>query len=327
MNSLPKHFDHATREAEIYAAWEDSGAFRADRDSPRRAFFLPMPPPNATGPLHLGHALTLTIEDVMVRWRRMAGDEVLWLPGTDHASIAALYRIQYGPLEVSTHRPEMRLGDTALAVHPDDQRYSKFIGREIKVSWPRRPMVRLRVIPDKAVDPKLGTGVFGVAPGHDPLDFEIGQRHKLPIVTILDEKGLMTAAAGPYAGQTALQCRKSLVKNLHHAELLLEETKGHAHTRYSTRIGTPVEYLIKEQWFIDVKRPSIPWGGKTMSLRQVMAEVVPAKHIRVIPPHHGKNYFHWIESMRDWCISRQIAWGHRVPGWYRGDSETYVGAG
>ncbi len=450
MSELPDHFDHVTREREIYADWEASGAFRADRDSTRKPFVIPMPPPNATGPLHIGHAFMLTIEDVMIRWRRMAGDEVLWVPGTDHASLATegavirrlqaegmadprqtlgrdgllqdivayversrsaireqiralgsscdwtrerytlgpefnrvvnelfgrmfhdgliyrgneivswdvnlgtrlsddeihteehdaqLYYIKYGPLTVATHRPEMNLGDTALRVHPEDEKYRKFVGREIPVTWPKGPTVRVKVVADSAVDRYFGLGVVGVVPAHDPYDFELAKRHGLPLVTIIDDGGRMTAAAGPYAGLTTMECRATFLKDLEEAKLLIPiGTKVHKQkVRFSRRAGTQspsgasslstrVEYMPKEQWFVDVNHPAIPWAGKTMSLRQVLEEVVRSERIRFIPEYQKTNCLHWISKLRDWCISRQVWWGHRVPVWYRRGTETYVGA-
>lgn len=438
MNELPEEFDHATREPEIYKRWEEAGAFRANRDPRKKPFYLPMPPPNATGPLHLGHALTLTIEDILARWRRMAGDDVLWLPGTDHASIAAesivlrqleereggkdprekldrealrttianhveemrkviraqieamgsscdwsrerytldegmqhivaktfgrmfrdgliyrgdrivnwdvdlgttladdevqvvenpegrLYVILCGPLKVATHRPELMLANTALAVHPEDQRYRKLIGREIKVPWPRRAPMRLRVIADSTVDSAFGEGVVGIAPAHDPADFEIAKRYRLPLVRVINEKGRMTEATGPYAGMTIAQCREALVSDLRHANQL-ESAEPHAHRLRRSHRGGAVVYLLRQQWFIDVNRPAVNWAGRTLSLRQVLTEVVYTNKIHFTPEYQEKNYFHWVDKLRDWCISRQISWGHRVPVWYRGDSEMYIGA-
>ncbi len=441
MNNFPEQFDHAAREPEIYAAWEAARAFHADGGSAKKPYFIAMPPPNATGPLHIGHALTLTIEDVIVRWRRMAGDEVLWLPGTDHASIstertvirlletakepvhdprrtlgrdgllekitahveahrvkiraqikalgascdwsrerytldptmrrivdetfgrmfhdgliyrgnrivnwdfdlgttlsedeihteerdAPLYFIQYGELPVATYRPEMRLGDTALAVHPEDEKYRKYIGKDIEVPWPKGPKIRVKVVADSMVDRYFGLGVVGVTPAHDPNDFELAKRHGLPLVTIIGSDGRMTGAAGPYAGLTPMKCREALINDLRDAQLLIYEKKGGKpqQVRYSSRGGTPVEYLPRKQWFVDVNRPALQWQGQTMSLRQVMEAVVQPGKIRFLQEAQKENYLRWINKLRDWGISRQVWWGHRVPVWYRRGSETYVGA-
>jgi len=436
MAEFPQHFEHATRESEIYAAWEAAGAFRANVDSSSKRFVISMPPPNATGTLHLGHAVMLAIEDLMIRWRRMVGDEALWVPGTDHAAIATestvikqlqkkgmkdprrelgregllqviadyvassrttirsqiramgsscdwsrerytmdpglnrivnetfglmfrdgliyrgnrlvnwdiglrttvsddeiyheerdafLYTIQYGPFQVATSRPETKVGDTALAVHPDDERYSQYVGQELDIPWPKGPTIRVRVIADESVDPEFGTGVVGVTPAHAPTDFDMAQRHGLPVIVVIGEDGRLTEAAGPYAGLSINAGREAFVKDLEEAGLLLERKAYKQNVGLCYRSGKPVEYLPKEQWFIDVNRPAVRWGGKTMSIRQVMADVVRSHRIRIIPEHQEKNYFHWIDNLHDWCISRQIWWGHRVPVWYRGTSETYAG--
>lgn len=437
MTEFPEHFPHATREREIYGAWESSGAFIADNQSPRKPFVISMPPPNATGTLHLGHAVMLAIEDLMIRWRRMAGDEVLWLPGTDHAAIATestvikqlqkkgmkdprrelgregllaeiatyiansratirgqiramgsscdwsrerytmdeelsrvvnetfghmfrdgliyrgnrivnwdialrttvsddeieseerdafLYTIQYGPFRVATSRPETKLGDTALAVHPDDERYKKFIGEDIEVPWPKGPTIRVRVVADDEVDPEFGTGVVGVTPAHSLVDYDIAGRHGLPMIVVIGEDGRMTEAAGPYAGMSINQCREAFVKDLADAGLLIEKKAYKQKVGICYRSGKPVEYLPKQQWFIDVNRPAVRWsGGRLMSIRQVLADVVRSQRIRIIPEHQEKTYFYWVDNLRDWCISRQIWWGHRVPVWYRGTSEIYAG--
>ena len=437
MTEFPEHFPHATREREIYGAWESSGAFIADNQSPREPFVISMPPPNATGTLHLGHAVMLAIEDLMIRWRRMSGDEALWVPGTDHAAIATestvikqlqkkgmkdprrelgregllaeiatyiassratirgqiramgsscdwsrerytmdpelsrvvnetfghmfrdgliyrgnrivnwditlhttvsddeiyheerdafLYTIQYGPFQVATSRPETKLGDTALAVHPEDERYREYIGQEIEVPWPKGPTIRVRVVADEEVDPKFGTGVVGVTPAHSLIDYEMAERHGLPMIVVIGEDGRMTEAAGPYARLSINQCREAFVNDLSEAGLLLEKKAYQQSIGLCYRSNKPVEYLPKQQWFIDVNRPAVRWsGGRLMSIRQVLADVVRSQRIRIIPEHQEKTYFHWVDNLRDWCISRQIWWGHRVPVWYRGTSEIYAG--
>ena len=436
MAEFPQHFEYSTRESEIYKAWETAGAFRGDVGSSRKRFVISMPPPNATGTLHLGHAVMLAIEDLMIRWRRMAGDEALWVPGTDHAAIATqsavikqlqkkgmkhprrelgreglleviadyvessrttirsqiramgsscdwsrerytmdpglnrivnetfslmfrdgliyrgnrlvnwdvglrttvsddeiyheervafLYTIQYGPFKVATSRPETKLGDTALAVHPKDERYSEHVGKVLDIAWPKGPMIRVRVIADESVDPKFGTGVVGVTPAHDPTDFDMAQRHGLPIIVIIGEDGRLTEAAGVYAGLSVNAGREAFVKDLEEAGLLLEKKEYQQNVGLCYRSAKPVEYLPKEQWFIDVNRPAVPWGGNILSIREVMADVVRSHRIQIIPEYREKDYFNWIDNLRDWCISRQIWWGHRVPVWYRGTDEKYVG--
>src|SRR5258708_1018220 len=433
---FPQYFEHASREGQIYRAWEEAGAFRADAGSDRKPFVISMPPPNATGTLHLGHAVMLALEALMIRWRRMAGDEALWVPGTDHAAIATestvikllqkkgmkdprkelgrdgllreigdyiansratirgqvramgascdwsrerytmdpelnrivnetfgkmfrdgliyrgnrivnwdvalrttvsddeiyheerdafLYTIQYGPFQVATSRPETKLGDTAVAVHPDDERYREYVGKELDVAWPKGPTIRVRVVADAAVDPEFGTGVVGVTPAHSLIDFDIAQRHGLPLVVVIGEDGRMTAAAGPYAGLSINACREAFVKDLEEAGLLVAKKAYKQSAGICYRSGKPVEYLPKEQWFIDVNRPAVGWDGKLMSIRQVMADVVRSHRIRVVPEHFEKTYLHCIDTLHDCRISRQIWWGHRVPVWYRGTSEIYAG--
>jgi len=437
MTEFPDHFPHAVREREIYEAWESSNAFRADNRSTRKPFVISMPPPNATGTLHLGHAVMLAIEDLMIRWRRMSGDEALWVPGTDHAAIATestvirklqkegmkdprrelgrerlldtirkyvadsraairgqiramgsscdwsrerytmdpelsrvvnetfghmfrdgliyrgnrivnwdvalrttvsddeiyheerdafLYTIRYGPFQVATSRPETKLGDTALAVHPDDPRYLHYVGQEIEVPWPKGPMIHVRVVADESVNPDFGTGVVGVTPAHSLIDYDTAQRHGLPMIVVIGEDGRMTEAAGPYAGSSINQCREAFVKDLEEAGLLVDKKAYRQNVGICYRSGKPVEYLPKQQWFVDVNRPAVRWsGGRVMSIRQVLIDVVRSQRIRIIPEHQEKTYFHWVENLRDWCISRQIWWGHRVPVWYRGTSEIYAG--
>ncbi|HKP75794.1 MAG TPA: valine--tRNA ligase [Longimicrobiaceae bacterium] len=432
-----EHFEHHLREPEIYRRWEESGAFAPTGDAARPPFTISMPPPNATGTLHLGHAVMLAVEDLLIRWRRMSGDDALWVPGTDHAAIATesvvirklqgagipdprgtlgrdelvrriaefveqsratisaqvrgmgsscdwsrerytldpqlnrcvsgvfssmfrdgliyrgrrivnwdpvlqttvsddeiehedreadFYTLRYGPFMVGTSRPETKLGDTGVAVHPDDPRWNAYIGQELEVRWPNGPTIKVKVVGDaEHVDPETGTGVLGVTPAHSEVDFQIAQKHDLPLIQVIGEDGRMTAAAGPYAGMTVLECREAFVRDLREAGLLEKVEKYQQPVSLCYRSGQPVEPLPKAQWFIDVDKPAVAWRGKSLSLKQVMREVVETGDITIYPAHERRKYFHWIENLRDWCISRQIWWGHRVPVWYSDAGELYTG--
>ena len=435
--ALEKYFEPQKYEKDIYRRWEESGAFVADRDSEKPAYTISMPLPNATGTLHTGHALMLTLEDLMIRWRRMCGDEVLWVPGTDHAAIATesvvirklqgegiadprkefgrkelvrriaefvegsqhrirtqiramgascdwsrerytmdpqlnrcvngvfarmfrdgliyrgprivnwdphlqttvsddeiyhevrpakFYTLRYGPFLVGTSRPETKLGDTAVAVHPSDERYKEHIGKVYEVPWPKGPTISVRVVADESVDPETGTGALGVTPAHSHVDFDIAERHDLPLIQVIGEDGRMTEAAGEfYAGMTVTECREAFARELDAAGLLEKVEDYQQSTSLCYRSKKPVEPLPKDQWFIAVDRPAVPWKGRKLTLKQVLRDVVETGDIRLLPEYQEKTYYHWIDNLRDWCISRQIWWGHQIPVWYRGDEDIYVG--
>ena len=420
MAELTKVFEHATVDPKWYAYWEEVGAFRADPASGRPPFSMVLPPPNVTGWLHIGHALNQTLPDVVARWRRMQGYDVLWLPGTDHAGIATqnvvekqladehktrhdlgreafearvwawvktshgtitsqmrqlgssvdwsrerftlddslsravrrvfvslywdgliyrgtylvswcprcstalsdlevvhkeakgrLYQIRYpytdgeGAVEVATTRPETMLGDTAVAVHPDDRRYQSVLDRTVRLPIVGR---ELPFIQDAFVDPEFGTGAVKVTPAHDLNDFEMGQRHGLPQVSVIDEDGRMTDEAGPYAGQDRFAARKALVAQLE-AEGLLVGVEDHLHAvGHCQRCGTVVEPLLSTQWFV-----------KIAPLAESALDVVKQGRTTFVPDNWTKIYNDWMTNIHDWCISRQLWWGHRIPAWYCDD--------
>ena len=414
---IPRAYNPAAVEEPIYQFWMEKGYFTPTIDRSKKPFVIIMPPPNVTGELHLGHALTATIEDILTRWHRMMGEPTLWLPGKDHAGIATqvaveqqlgregtsrhelgrerflervwewvrqygntiddqhkrlgtscdwsrlrftldpgpsravrttfinlynkgliyrgeriinwcircstalsdlevvheeaegrLYYVKYrladqeGFITIATTRPETMLGDTAVAVHPEDPRYKDLIGREAVLPIIGR---RLPIVSDLAIDPEFGTGALKVTAGHDPVDFEIGQRHNLPIVTAIGNDGLMTAEAGSYKGQERFQARKEVVEQLEH-EGLLERTEPYLHSvGHCQRCKTVVEPLVSKQWFV-----------KVQPLAQSAIEAVEQSRIRIVPERFTRVYLNWLENIRDWCISRQLWWGHRIPVWY-----------
>ncbi|MEW6231561.1 MAG: valine--tRNA ligase [Chloroflexota bacterium] len=435
---MPKAYDPKKVEGRLYEFWEKGGFFKPRIDPNKRPFVISMPPPNVTGELHLGHAIVDTIEDIMIRWHRMKGDPTLWLPGSDHASIAVhyvidkgltsrspemdgllkdigfppppgrkslarqdlgrewflklgwawrerysgiikkqherlgascdwsrerftmdpglsravresfvrlynkglIYRGQYlanrcprcgtvvSDLEVvheeergklyyvrypltggddeyvtvATTRPETILGDTAVAVHPGDQRYKDVVGRYAILPVLGRT---IPIIADESVDPSFGTGAVKVTPAHDPTDYEIGQRHKLQFINVMNPDGTMNQYAGIYAGMDRFACRKALVAHLE-GQGLLAKVEDYVHAiGHCQRCDTILEPSISEQWFVKTKPLALP----------AIAAVRDGR-IRIIPERFTKIYHNWMENIRDWCISRQLWWGHRIPVWY-----------
>ncbi len=414
---LPKAYEFQDVETRIYAFWEANDCFRADPGSPLPAFSIVIPPPNVTGQLHMGHALNNTLQDILCRYKRLKGFEVLWVPGTDHAGIATqnvverqlaeqglsrydlgrekfiekvwqwkeeyggyiikqlkrlgascdwsrerftmdeglsravrivfvrlyeegliyrgkrminwcprcrtalanievegeetgghLYHIRYpladggGELVVATTRPETMLGDTAVAVHPEDPRYQDVIGKEVILPLMNR---RIPLIADPYVDREFGTGALKITPGHDFNDFEIGRKHGLDLVQVIGEDGVMTEAAGPYAGLDRYECRKRVLEDLEAGGFLVK-IEDHTHrVGHCYRCKSVVEPMQSLQWFVKIR----PLAEKAM-------EAVRDGRTRIVPQKWEKDYFLWLENIEDWCVSRQIWWGHRIPAWY-----------
>jgi valyl-tRNA synthetase len=410
-------YDPKAVEEERYRFWMEGRYFGARVSRAKEPFCIVIPPPNVTGSLHIGHALDNTMQDILIRWRRMQGYETLWVPGTDHAGIATqhvvekrlaqeglsrhdlgrekflervwawkdeyeatiisqlkrlgascdwsrtrftmdegcsravrevfvrlwekglIYRGEYivnwcpecrtalsdlevereeragtlwyvrypyadgsGYLVVATTRPETILGDTAVAVHPDDERYREAVGRTVVVPMVNRPVP---VIADRAVDPAFGTGAVKITPAHDADDFEVAGRHGLPAIVVIDADGNMTEEAGRYAGMTREECRRAILDDLRAAGLLEKEESHAMALGHCYRCDTVVEPLLSRQWFVRMK-----------PLAEPAMEAVKNGDIVIVPERFARVYLNWLENIRDWCISRQIWWGHRIPAWH-----------
>ncbi len=437
---LLKPYNPTETEPRIYKQWEESGFFNPETclekgvTSPEaKAFTVMMPPPNVTGVLHMGHALALTTEDIMIRFERMRGRRTLWLPGTDHAAIATqakvekeiskkegksrhdlgreellrrieafaqeshdaivsqikvmgascdwsreaftldeqrsravrtmfkqmyddgliyrdyrvinwdpkgqttisddeivyeereatLYTFKYSkdfPISISTTRPETKVGDSAVAVHPDDERYQKYIGQEFDLEFCGAPL-HLKIIADNSVEKDFGTGALGVTPAHSLIDAEMARRHQLPSHSVINEYAKLSVGDERLKGKKTTEARAVIVEWLKTEGLLEKEEKIKQNVATAERTGGIIEPLPKLQWFVNVNQ-KIP--GRDKTLKEIMREPVAEGKIAIIPEHFTKIYFHWIDNLRDWCISRQIWYGHRLPVWYRGE-EVYVG--
>jgi len=416
-SSIAKTYDPKQVEDRLYKEWMDKGYFHADIDHNKTPFTIVIPPPNITGQLHMGHALDNTLQDILIRWKRMQGYCTLWLPGTDHASIATeakiveamakegltkemigrekflerawewkrvyggriveqlkklgsscdwdrerftmdeglseavkevfirlykkglIYRgeriinwcpkcntsisdaeVEYEEKEgsfwhikypvkdgdeyivIATTRPETMLGDTAVAVHPEDERYKHLVGKTVILPLVNR---EIPIIADEYVEKEFGTGAVKITPAHDPNDFEIGLRHNLEQIRIMNDDATMNENAGRYQGMDRYEARKQIVEDLKNLGLLIK-IEGHTHnvgTCY--RCSTVIEPIISKQWFVRMK-----------PLAEPAIEVVKNGTIKFVPERFAKIYFNWMENIQDWCISRQLWWGHRIPAYY-----------
>jgi len=422
---LPKTYDFTSTEQRIYQWWEQSGYFKPVNDpnkpgfdATKKPFVISIPPPNVTGELHLGHAMFVSMEDLMIRYHRMKGVPTLWVPGTDHAGIATqlqvekslakeglkreqlgreefvrrtwewkekyggiitrqirrlgascdwdrerftldaglskavreafvrlyekgmIYRgprmINWSPglktavsdleveysqepgklyyfkymlvdgsgdyIPVATTRPETILGDTAVAVHPEDDRYQKFVGKKVVVPILGR---EIPVIADDYVDRAFGTGALKITPGHDPNDYAIGQRHNLPLISMLDELARVNQNGGPYQGMDRFDARKKLWADMAEVGLVIKEEPYQLNVPRSQRGGEIVEPMVSTQWFVRIE-----------SMAKAGLEAVRDGRIKIVPERFTKVYYNWLENIEDWCISRQLWWGHRIPVWY-----------
>jgi len=414
---MEKTYDHARVESNLYKKWEEKGYFHAHPNTGKPPYTIVIPPPNITGRLHMGHAIDETLQDVLIRYKRMSGFETLWMPGTDHASIATEvkiveqmakegltkkdlgregflkraweWRAEYGStivkqlrylgsscdwererftmdegcnkavikvfvslynkgliyrgdriinwcpdcktalsdaeveyeeqsshlwhvrydapdksysITVATTRPETMLGDTAIAVNPEDPRYKNLIGKTVVIPAVGR---EIPIVGDEYCEMEFGTGAVKITPGHDPNDFEVGQRHGLPVIRVYTDNGYINELGGKYAGLERFECRKAIVKDLETSGNLIK-IEPYAHnvgTCY--RCHTTIEPIVSKQWFVDMKPLAAP-----------AIEAVKSGEVKFVPERFEKTYFNWMDNIRDWCISRQLWWGHRIPAYY-----------
>ncbi|WP_438444334.1 valine--tRNA ligase [Gorillibacterium sp. sgz5001074] len=417
-NGMPTTYDPKDTEAKWYAYWKEQGYFQAGKRTDKDTYTIVIPPPNVTGMLHIGHALDFTLQDILIRMKRMQGFDALWLPGSDHAGIAtqtkveqklreegvtrydlgrekflgkvwewkehyngiirdqwakmglsldysrerftldeglskavrevfvklyekgliyrgkriinwdpaartalsdieveykevqgALYHLRYplkdgsGSITVATTRPETMLGDTAVAVHPKDERYKNMIGKMLVLPIIGR---EIPVIADEYVDKEFGSGAVKITPAHDPNDFEVGTRHDLPQILVMNESGVMNENAGKYQGMDRFECRKAIVADMKESGVLLK-IEEHVHqVGHSERSGAVVEPYLSTQWFVAMK----PLAEKAIDSQK------SGTGVTFVPDRFEKIYLNWIENVRDWCISRQLWWGHRIPAYY-----------
>jgi len=425
-SNIPKVYDPQSFEKKWYKYWEEKNLFHAEVEADKKPYSIVIPPPNVTGQLHMGHALDNTLQDILIRWRRMQGYNTLWMPGCDHAGIATqakveealrkegksrhdlgrdkflervwdwknqfgshitmqlrslgsscdwererftmdegcskavrevfvslynkgliyqgtritnwcprcstalsdievdheteaghFYHLRYqvegsdGYVQIATTRPETMFGDTGVAVHPEDDRYKHLIGKTLILPLVGR---KIPVFADEYVDPDFGTGAVKVTPAHDPNDFDMGQRHGLEQIVVLNNDATMASNTGKYAGMDRYECRKQLIADLKEQGYLIK-IEDHEHAvGHCSRCHTTVEPLVSKQWFV-----------KMESLAKPAIAAVKSGEIQFVPERFTKIYTNWLENIRDWCISRQLWWGHRIPAWYCDDcGETSV---
>ncbi len=419
--NIAKTYDPSEFEDRIYNEWVEKGYFHAEADKDREPFTIVIPPPNVTGQLHMGHALDETLQDILIRYKRMQGCNALWIPGTDHAGIATQAKVEaeirekeglsrydlgrekflervwdwkkmYGdriinqlkkigsscdwererftmdeglskavkevfvnlynkgliyqgsriinwcphcitalsdveveheeqaghfwhikyPIKdsgdfviIATTRPETLFGDTAVAVNPEDERYKNLVGKMLLLPLTDR---EIPVVADEYVDKEFGTGCVKITPAHDPNDFEVGQRHNLEQIKVMNDDATMNSYAGKYEGMDRYECRKAMIKDLDEMGLLVKVDDHSHNVGQCQRCGTTVEPIVSKQWFVKMK-----------PLAQPAIDAVKNKETEFVPEHFEKVYFHWLENIRDWCISRQLWWGHRIPAFYCDD--------
>ena len=418
MKELEKTYDPSQIEDRLYRKWEEKKYFHAEVDRSKKPFTIVMPPPNFTGQLHMGHALDNTMQDILIRFKRMQGYSALWQPGTDHAAIATEVKVteklkeqgidkkeigreeflkhawawkeEYGNrivsqlkkmgssadwdrerftmdegcskavkevfvrlyekgyiykgsriinwcpvcktsisdaeviheeqdgffwhinypvvgepgrfVEIATTRPETLLGDTAVAVNPDDERYTDIVGKMLELPLTDR---QIPVIADPYVDKEFGTGCVKITPAHDPNDFEVGKRHNLEEINILNDDATINELGGKYAGMDRYEARKQMVADLDALGLLVKVVPHSHNVGTHDRCKTTVEPMIKPQWFVRMKE-----------MGQAALDIIKTDELSFVPEQFDKTYIHWLENIRDWCISRQLWWGHRIPAWY-----------
>ena len=418
MKELEKTYDPSQIEDRLYRKWEEKKYFHAEVDRSKKPFTIVMPPPNVTGQLHMGHALDNTMQDILIRFKRMQGYSALWQPGTDHAAIATEVKVteklkeqgidkkeigreeflkhawawkeEYGNrivsqlkkmgssadwdrerftmdegcskavkevfvrlyekgyiykgsriinwcpvcktsisdaeviheeqdgffwhinypvvgepgrfVEIATTRPETLLGDTAVAVNPDDERYTDIVGKMLDLPLTDR---QIPVIADPYVDKEFGTGCVKITPAHDPNDFEVGKRHNLEEINILNDDATINELGGKYAGMDRYEARKQMVADLDALGLLVKVVPHSHNVGTHDRCKTTVEPMIKPQWFVRMKE-----------MGQAALDIIKTDELSFVPEQFDKTYIHWLENIRDWCISRQLWWGHRIPAWY-----------